>query len=250
MKRHLIAVIAALCVLSAADVSAQRNRPGRHHAFNNESGISLSAGYVHSGYKNKLWTEDEIRRDKGLNGFYLGMAKDFPIVRRTLYFQTGLTYNYLNSTERYTENTLKLDMVSDRNEHYLDIPFRLKFIMNVLPEMRAFIYAGPTLDFGLSATKQYRTKLGDNNVGKYKYNYNTGKMKESSIPGFAPELPESPYRRFDVFMGGAIGVELYDIAEVKLGFDWGLINKNKNKNVADYVITHRNMFNLGLSLRF
>ena len=51
-------------------------------------------------------------------------------------------------------------------------------------------------------------------------------------------------------MGGAVGVELYDIAVVKLGFDWGLINKNKKKEIADYLTTHRNLFHLGIGVKF
>jgi hypothetical protein len=51
-------------------------------------------------------------------------------------------------------------------------------------------------------------------------------------------------------MGGAIGAEIYDIVEVKLGLDWGLINKNRSKDVADYMVTHRNLFHVGIGIRF
>jgi hypothetical protein len=140
--------------------------------------------------------------------------------------------------------------VSDRNEHYLDIPVRIKFAMDVMPNLRAFVYAGPTLDFGLSSKYQCRARLSDDQVGKYTYNYYSGKNKVSTIPGFEASKPSSVYRRFDVDMGFAIGAEIYDIATVKLGLDWGLINKNKNRNIADYLITNRNTFYLGLGVRF
>ena len=44
--------------------------------------------------------------------------------------------------------------------------------------------------------------------------------------------------------------EIYDIVEVKLGLDWGLINKNRSKDVADYMVTHRNLFHVGVGIRF
>jgi hypothetical protein len=119
-----------------------------------------------------------------------------------------------------------------------------------MPNLRAFVYAGPTLDFGLSSKYQCRARLSDDQVGKYTYNYYSGKNKVSTIPGFEASNPSSVYRRFDVDMGFAIGAEIYDIATVKLGLDWGLINKNKNRNIADYLITNRNTFYLGLGVRF
>lgn len=245
MKKQLISAVAALCIFGATDAMAQ---PRHHHGrVYGETGVTLSVGYLHSGYKHKEWVSEEVERDKGLNGLYVGVTKDFPIVRRTLYFQSGLTYEYQNASNRFSEGALNL--VSERNEHYVDIPLRLKFCMDVLPQLRAFVYAGPTLDLGLSSTLNYRTKIGDQ-MAKYSYNYFNGKVKSNTITGYEPTVPEGAYRRIDVLMGGAVGVEIFDIAEVKLGFDWGLVNKNKKKEIADYLTTHRNLFHLGIGVRF
>ena len=246
MKKQLISAVAALCIFGATDAMAQPRAPhlGKMHG---ETGVSLSVGYLHSGYRHKEWVSEEVERDKGLNGLYIGVTKDFPVVRRALYFQSGLTYQYQTASNRFKEGLINL--VSERNEHYVDIPLRLKFVMNVLPELRAFVYAGPTLDFGLSSSLKYRAKIGDE-VAKYAYNYYTGKVKTNTIPDYEPTVPEGAYRRFDVLMGGAVGVELFDIAEVKLGFDWGMINKNRKKEIADYITTHRNLFHLGVGVRF
>lgn len=247
MKRHLISAMAALCILGAADAAAQGPRHHHHLGRYGESGVELSIGYLHSGYKHKEWVSEEVERDKGLNGLYVGVTKDFTIVRRTLYFQTGATYEFQNASNRFSEAGINL--VSDRSEHYIDIPVRLKFAMDVLPDLRAFVYAGPTFDFGLSSSLTYRAKVGDH-VEKFTYNYYNGKIKSNTITGYTPTLPAGAYRAFDVMMGGAVGVELYDIAIVKLGFDWGLINKNKKKEIADYLTTHRNLFHLGIGVKF
>lgn len=252
MKRHFIALVAVLSMMGAADTFAQGRYHDYHrrpnHGYYGRSGIELSVGYLHSNYRHKDFTAEDVDRDKGLDGLYVSVTKDFTLVRRTLYFQTGATYAYQNASNRFQQAGLQV--VSDRNEHYLDIPVRIKFAMDVMPNLRAFVYAGPTLDFGLSSKYQCRARLSDNQVGKYTYNYYSGKNKVSTIPGFEASNPSSVYRRFDVDMGFAIGAEIYDIATVKLGLDWGFINKNKNRNIADYLITNRNTFYLGLGVRF
>lgn len=253
MKKSIITVIAALCIFGASDVYAQGGygyRPNNHrpnHSFYGRNGIELSVGYAHSNYRHKNFTDDLKEKDKGLHGLYVGVTKDFALVRRVFYFQTGLTYTYQNSSNRYDFSSLKI--VSDRNEHYLDVPVKLKFAMDVIPNLRAFVSAGPTLNFGLSSKLYERCQLDGNKVGKYIYNYYNGKVKTNTFE-HKPEVPASAYRAFDVDMGFALGAEIYDVAVVKFGFDWGLINKNKNKTVADYRITHRNTFSVGLGVRF
>ena len=252
MKRHFIALVVLLSMVGAADSFAQGRyhdyprRPG--HGYYGRSGIELSVGYLHSTYKHKDFTTEDVDRDKGLDGLYVSVTKDFTLVRRTLYLETGATYAYQNASNRFEQ--VGLQVVSDRNEHYLDIPLRIKFALDVMPNLRAFIYTGPTLDFGLSSKYQCRARLADDQVGKYTYNYYNGKNKVSTIPGFEANTPASVYRRFDMDMGVAIGAEIYDVATIKLGLDWGLINKNKNRNIADYLVTNRNTFYLGLGVRF
>ena len=68
MKRHLISAMAALCILGAADVAAQG--PRHHHGRYGESGVELSVGYLHSGYKHKEWVSEEVERDRCYKGFY------------------------------------------------------------------------------------------------------------------------------------------------------------------------------------
>lgn len=241
-------MVAAATLFASVDISAKgknhRPRYGAHY----DTGIELSVGYLHSSYRSKTWINDEVKKADGLNGLYVGFTKDMTLVRNLLYFQTGLAYEYQTSTNRYTSQNLPV--VEERNEHYLDIPLRVKLTMDVTPDMRAFVYLGPTLDFGLSARLQGRVKGEGDSVGKLTYNYFTGKLKGDSVGEYVLGTPLSPYRAIDVFMGGAIGLELYDIAVVKLGFDLGLINKNKNQEVADLMTTHRNLFHIGVGVRF
>ncbi len=254
MKKSIVTAIAALCLLGAVDANAQgyhgQGRPHRpERAYFGRNGIELSVGYLHSNYKHKDYTSEKTENDKGLNGLYLGLTKDFTLIRRALYFQTGATYAYQNAANRFDYGALRV--VSDRSEHYVDIPARLKLAMDVAPRLRVFVSAGPTMNLGISSKLQYRAKVADNSVAKTTYNYYSGKVKADLKGHELPmENPSSAYRRFDVGMGFEAGVLIHEVAVLKLGLDWGLINKNKNRTVADYLITHRNTFHLGLGVRF
>lgn len=249
MKKTFIAICATACLLASADASARGPHRNHYHGPRYDTGIELSVGYLHSGYRTRNEFNDDVTKDGGLNGLSLGVTKDFTLVNNTLYLQTGLAYEFQTNSKRYTHE-MNLKVVQERSEHYLDIPLRIKFAMDVFPEMRAFIYLGPTLDFGLSAKLQGRLRGEGETMGKVTYNYFTGKLKGDTIGNFTLPAPASRYRAFDVFMGGALGVELYDIAVVKFGFDWGLINKNKSQEIADNFTTHRNLFHLGVGVRF
>lgn len=247
MKKTFIAIVAAATIFASVDMSAKgtSRRPSRSPRY--DTGIELSVGYLHSGYRSKSWVTDEVTKASGLNGLSLGLTKDMSLIRNVLYFQTGLVYEYQTSTNRYTPNQ-NMTVVEERNEHYVDVPVRVKLSMDVTRDMRAFLYVGPTLDLGLSAKLQGRVKGEGDAIDKIDYNYFTGKVKGDPIGILS--TPSSPYRAIDVLMGGAVGVELYNIAVVKLGFDWGLINKNKNQAVADQLTTSRNLFHLGVGVRF
>ena len=210
--------------------------------------LGVGVGYNHINTVQKMADESD---DESLDGFYIEATYDLNFLDAnwgSLGLQPALRYTFGGDSE--SEEILGVNTRVSIAEHYLDIPVRIKFAMDVMPNLRAFVYAGPTLDFGLSSKYQCRARLSDDQVGKYTYNYYSGKNKVSTIPGFEASNPSSVYRRFDVDMGFAIGAEIYDIATVKLGLDWGLINKNKNRNIADYLITNRNTFYLGLGVRF
>ena len=62
-------------------------------------------------------------------------------------------------------------------------------------------------------------------------------------------LPDGRLRRFDVMLGAAIGADFFDVLEVRLGYDWGLINRYK-KALGEDLKMRRGQFNLSVALRF
>ena len=62
-------------------------------------------------------------------------------------------------------------------------------------------------------------------------------------------LPEGALRRFDVMLGASIGADFFEVLEVRLGYDWGLINRYK-KEIAQDLKMRRGQFNLLVAIRF
>ena len=62
-------------------------------------------------------------------------------------------------------------------------------------------------------------------------------------------LPEGALRRFDVMLGASIGADFFEVLEVRLGYDWGLINRYK-KEIAQDLKMRRGQFNLSVAIRF
>lgn len=244
MKRQLVSAVAALCLLGATDAAAQSFRM---NDIANDTDAGITVGYMNSGFRNKEWVTESVSKGNIMNGLYLELTNDFRILKSDFYLQTGFTYSYLNDVENFSDSGITL--MSKHEDHYLDIPIRIKFAINLNSNLKAFIYAGPSLDFGLSSSMKYLAKISDK-AAKFTYDYYTGKVRSENFDGLKVELPAGPFRRFDVFMGTAIGVEFFDLGEIKFGFDWGLLNKNKDENVAEFLTTHRNLVHFGVGVRF
>ena len=214
--------------------------------------FGLVFGYVNSLYRTKEWVSGDVSRTPSLNGFNIGLDYDFSLIRNTLYFQVGLNYTYLNDS--YVKNVVGIDYTGDWNEHYLNLPIRVKCDFRVHEKIRLFAYAGPTISQGLSSKLSYRGRVGEAAVG-YSYNYFNGKssvtgtLDEAAKPIFEGLVPDNAYRSFDVLMGGAIGAEFLNLIEVSVGFDGGLVNKiKKSKDSGNNC--HRHQFYVNLGFRF
>ena len=117
--------------------------------------------------------------------------------------------------------------------------------------------AGPTLLMGLSSKYQYKTKLADS-VLAVDYNlYNQKITASGSSSSFDLEkwmaesnmYPEGRLGRFDVMLGASVGAHFFNGLEVRLGYDWGLINRYR-KDIADLYTMRRGQFTLSAGIRF
>ena len=265
MKLRFLTVIVALCAFASFDADAQSMRPGRpghaHSGADAFRGIGLTFGYVNSNYRTLDLATDESTTSGLLHGFTLGLTKDFSLLPHALYFQTGLNYIYQNDprNENYkiplTDMSVRL--VGDREEHHLGIPLRLKYDLHLLDRVGLTFDAGPTLLMGLSSKYQYKTKLADS-VLAVDYNLYNQKITASGSSSLfdledwmakSEMYPEGRLGRFDVMLGASVGAHFFHVLEVRIGYDYGLINRYR-KEIADLYTMRRGQFTLSAGIRF
>lgn len=259
MKLRFLTIVAALLALASPDADAQSMRPGRparpHSGADAFRGIGITFGYVNSNYRTLDLATDESTTSGLLHGFTIGLTKDFSLLPHALYFQTGLNYYYQNDPRNENDDDAGLRIVGDREEHHVGIPLRLKYDLHLLDRVGLTFDAGPTLLMGLSSKFKYKTKLGDNVLG-VDYNLYNGKLDSTGEASVLREwmertgmYPEGRIGRFDVMLGASVGAHFFHVLEVRLGYDWGLINRYR-KDIADLYSMRRGQFTLSAGIRF
>lgn len=264
MKRRILFLCAAALLISAAAVAAPRGYNHNPHKFGPKmsffNGVGVTFGYVNSSYMTLDLATDETVSSAMLHGFTAGLTKDFALLPGALYFQTGLNYIYQNDSRNEEVDLLvtRLKLVGDREEHYLSVPLRIKYDLDLIPAVGLTFDAGPTLLMGLSSKLKYRTRLSDNDVLSATYNIFTGKPQSSGssaifdLGAWMEESGMYPYGKvgwFDVMLGASVGAHFFDVLELRIGYDYGLLNRYM-KEVADQYSLHRGQFTLSLGLRF
>jgi hypothetical protein len=152
---------------------------------------------------------------------------------------------------------MSVRLVGDWEEHHIGIPLRLKYDLHLLDRVGLTFDAGPTLLMGLSSKYQYKTKLADS-VLAVDYNlYNQKITASGSSSSFDLEdwmaksdmYPEGRLGRFDVMLGASVGAHFFHVLEVRVGYDWGLINRYR-KDIADLYTMRRGQFTISAGIRF
>ena len=259
MKLRFLTIIVALCAFASLHAEAQSIRPVRpghaHGGADAFRGIGLTFGYVNSNYRTLDLATDDATTSGLLHGFTLGLTKDFSLLPHALYFQTGLNYIYQNDPRN--ENIPGFRIVGDREEHHLGIPLRLKYDLHLLDRVGLTFDAGPTLLMGLSSKFKYKAKLSDHVVG-VDYNLYNGKIDSTGdasifdLGGWMEDsgmYPEGRLGRFDVMLGASVGAHFFHVLEVRIGYDYGLINRYR-KEVAELYSMRRGQFTLSAGIRF
>lgn len=258
MRRLGYAVVALAMMVCATSASAKGFRPGHRHMgqydlYTITSGMGVSFSYVNSAYWLSDWATDEVRKTDGLNGFNVGVTKDFSIYENMLFLQPGIVYTYLNDPRN--TSILSERVVGDWNEHYLSIPIKIKYEVPVLDNLCVFAMAGPTIVGGVSSSIKYRARINDSANAALSYNVYSGKvrtndaMPETLAAAINGQLPDSRYRRADVQLGLSAGVRFSEFLEGQVGYDWGLINRYKDDTLDDLKM-RRQQFYITLGVRF
>lgn len=254
MKKFIYIFAAALMIAgsSAANAQGRHPMPHYHHFERAAEGLGLHFGFAHSFNRDiDRYDDDKVRNKDGMNGFHVGLTKDFTLIPYSLYINSGLDYVY--QSDKPDVPALSKAIVK-RQDHRMNIPIMLKYEYPVTPGISAFAQVGPTLSFGLSSNLSYRMRMDDGASAGVRYNYFSGKYKltgeaESLKTIMMAQAPDAKYRRFDTYLGGAVGAKLYDILEVSFGYDWGIVNQYRGAVAKDYKM-RRQQYYVTVGVRF
>ena len=213
----------------------------------------VEVGYLNSTYRSKP-ASGEVTKSDPMSGFYVSLVKDMRLFAG-LSIQSGLYYSYLNDTGR--KEALGFNMTESDTEHMLNIPIQFKYTFDIIPAFGVYIFAGPTLSLGVSAPYKLSVTgdiLGNKVDGSVTFDRYSGKIRTNNFPDEYVEnvnqlLPDSSRNRFDVLMGGGVGINLVKFVTVKGGFDYGLLNRYKG-DLADAGTLNRMQFYVSVGVMF
>ena len=188
MKKVISILAAAVLMLTATNAFAQ---------------LSVGAGYLNATEKTKVGSTTS---DANSNGFYAGLNYNIPI-SGGFAVAPGLYYSALFSgKEFYGVANTKL------TEHFVNIPLNFNLNFELAPDMTAFVYAGPTFQYGLASKVD-----GSLEIGNWKLN------------GDGDRYDNEDFSRTNVLIGGGVGMNV-NAFQLTVGYDYGLLDLDKTDN--------------------
>lgn len=167
-----------------------------------------------------------------LNGFYVETAYNFNLLDEqwgTLGIQPGIRYTFAGESEKAELYGVKVR--SSVAEHYLDIPVQVKYGYEVISsKLNINAFAGPIFSIGLASIAKSST---DDSVVK------------------ANAYKDGDYGRFDLKLGIGVGVDLFEKLNVKVGYNFGLLNRYTGEQIDEYKYKiHTGVFYVGVGYNF
>jgi len=206
MKKVLSTLLAASLMLLGTQAFAQ---------------VSVNAGYLNS----TLATKNADPANA--NGAYAGLSFNLPIAGG-LAIAPGVYYSLIAS-----KNTANLGSIATGSgtfmEHAINVPVYLNYNIGLNRDTKFFVYAGPTLQYGLASTIKY-----DANV--------LGISGSTTVNNY----DNDDYNRMNVYLGGGIGLQAGSII-VNVGYDYGMMNQYKGDNATP---CHRSNLKIGVGFAF
>ena len=211
-KFYFILVAAAMFV--AVDAKAQ---------------LGVGVGY---NLLNTTTTVADESESSSLNGFYIEAEYNFNLLDEqwgALGIQPGIRYTFAGESEKaelYGEK-VRLSVA----EHYLDIPVQVKYGYEVISsKLNINAFAGPVFSIGLASIVK-------------------GSMDDSVVKANA--YKDSDYGRFDLKIGVGVGVDLFEKLNVKVGYNFGLLNRYTGEQIDEYKYKiHTGVFYVGVGYNF
>ncbi len=211
--------------------------------------FGVNIGYMTSNTRPALARIDA--HNSRTNGFTVGIDSELKLIGNFLSIQPGLYYQHLLASEDIAE-IAGLAAKNTYSDFFLAVPIHFKLGFNIIPDrmLRLYVFAGPTFEIGLKSADKISLS-GRDISGEVSYNYYTGEFKTSSteldnlVASYFPE-GEKLYGRFDVMLGGGIGLQVIKFLDIKVGYDYGLVNRYRKE--VDKTV-NRGQFYVGVGVR-
>lgn len=280
-KMFFAAAVAALAF--AVNASAQFS-VGVGYA--NEKVTDKTKYDVGEGVKGYSWQKSFMK----LDGFYVEASYNWEFANMgasAISLQPGVRYTFLSASQLHNPlDTYPLIQTAKTNKkyengskmfsrsksafrnHLLDIPVNVKYSYEFVPDaLKAYVFAGPVLSFGLAANYvNYETYKGTNgeetvkyrNVGT-KYNVYNGKYTTRTYNPESKKVDTTKeqdnayhlYNAFDLKLGLGVGITVCEKLDVKFGYNIGLLNRAAEKGDEDTKYsTHSNIMYFGVAYNF
>ncbi len=205
----------ALAAVTAASASAQ---------------FSFGAGYLN---QNTKTTVSGTSSNDSSNGFYVGTDADYTL-GYGFSATFGIYYGYLYSEETASASILGFTASgkTDTKTHYAAIPVYAKYSYPFADTVKAFAYAGPQFEAGISSKSTGTVSAVGQSTSTTKDNYGD----------------DGSLNRFNVSLGFGIGADLADMLRVNIGYNYGLLNMYKGD--SSNVKVKNSYLHIGVALLF
>lgn len=172
--------------------------------------LSVNLGYLNNNITLKTSLGGlQVSKEAPSNGFVLGAAYDV-MFANSLGVSLGLDYALTFGDKIPKIMGLSFDNVT-YNIHTLELPIRLVYEYPIEDDISVFAFAGPKLAFDLSWK---------------------GKETYGGITKTFDMYDKDVIYRFNLLLGPGLGAR-YRNFQIKLGYDWGLLNRyNKNNKFS------------------
>lgn len=185
--------------------------------------LNVNLGYANMTTRYK--TGNDLYSSR-LNGFTVGAGYSLELADG-FFFTPGVNYLFTAGDTNSAPGPVSLK--GSITEHYVNVPLTLSYDLPLSGSVKLFVFAGPTASVGVASN----TKLTVN-VGPYKADEVVDNYKDNT------------YYRFNLLLGGGIGLKVSDSYLVKVGYDFGLLNRSGVQNVSE----HDRVLTVGIAYLF
>ena len=181
--------------------------------------VRVGAGFVHDMRTTSYSTNSNVFYSASgstvipLSGFYAGLT--FSLDLGAVTFDPGVYYS-LTTGERKTLDEIDEIITGTVTEHNITVPMHFNYGVDLGSAVRLSVYAGPSVEVGLSST----------------YKIDTSSFGIVHLDDATDMYEDSDYSRLDILAGAGLAVDLFDMFRISVGYDFGLLDRNKADNCS------------------